>query len=103
MPATLQSRRRWPATALILSAFLVLTGCRPASDYKQSEGPPVSGAPEICTKSCNSEFDACMDQFASGPSATSNSGIQRDDPSSMFTGDARCSYDLKSCLKRCPG
>jgi hypothetical protein len=83
----------------LVAILLLLAGCQGAGDTKPVPGPPVSGVPASCERSCNSEYDACMDRFSAVP------GAQRlgrpDDPTNMMGPNGVCPDQLKSCLKRC--
>ena len=83
----------------VLIMMFLLAGCQAAGDSRQSAGTPVSGVPVSCERTCNSEYDACMDRFSAIPGAQRMS--RPDDPTSLEGPNGVCPDQLKSCLKRC--
>jgi hypothetical protein len=61
---------------------------------------PVSGLPESCERSCNAEYDACMDRF-SGVSGGPGLGRHEDDATASLGPNDICPDQLKSCKRRC--
>jgi hypothetical protein len=78
-------------------ALLLATGCQSGSgslsSYGATASAPASGVPASCERTCNPEYDSCMDRFG-GTGATSTT-------TSLSPNDV-CPDQLKSCLRRCP-
>lgn len=88
----------------LFASFLLLAtlaGCVsgvPKTDtYTGSDGVVTSVATdrEICERSCNADYNRCVDSGAAHRSISGNA------PSELFGAKADCRADLKRCLPRC--
>jgi hypothetical protein len=89
--------------ALFSLMVLGAAGCQFGGPAGSGGAPAVSSGqePVTCARTCNSEYDACMDRF-SGTGAGSGAGTRSDDPASNLGGpNDVCPDQLKTCLKRC--
>jgi len=92
---------RLTSAALGLLLALSLASCiSPTRDDRGLPDDSGKTSREICTESCNRDYDICGD--SSSASTTTGLESQRLVPG-MFGTSAGCSDDLRDCLKDCRG
>jgi hypothetical protein len=76
------------------AALLLVTGCQSGgvSSYGTTASAPASGVPANCERTCNSEYDSCMDRFGGTGGGSSSASLNPNDV---------CPDQLKACLRRC--
>ena len=90
-------------TRLILLSLTVgmlaacISGKRPPETYTAQDGKTtiIESDAEMCKRSCNEDYDRCMDSHA----AQDNSGING--PSGVFGASGDCRSDLQKCMPTC--
>ena len=94
--------RTAPAVRYSLIVALLLVAACKGGDNSPIASPPTSenplkGVSVGCERTCNSEYDACMDRFSGGGGL----GRHQDGSNAMLGPNDVCPDQLKSCLKRC--
>jgi len=87
---------------LMIAIVGMLSGCisgvKPADTYTSRDGKTtvIESDKEMCTHSCNDDYDRCMETRAAGEN---NSGING--PSGVFGASGDCRNALQHCLPGC--
>jgi hypothetical protein len=63
-------------------------------------GESSPGAPRTCERTCNSQYDSCMDRFA-GAQPEGSPGALHDTGNMTLAPNNVCPDQLKSCLRSC--
>ncbi len=84
---------------LIFVALLALAGCggNPPAPPGVVSSPATS---PTCERTCNTEYDTCMDRFAGAGASTGMSHGSLEQSSALGPNDV-CPDQLKACLRRC--
>ncbi|MDE2029346.1 MAG: hypothetical protein KGI97_02160 [Alphaproteobacteria bacterium] len=76
-----------------------ISGVKPPDTYVGKDGKTtiIESDREMCRRSCNDDYERCMDSTA----ASTNNGLSA--PSGVFGASGECRSDLTDCLKSCLG
>ena len=77
------------------AALFLLAGCEGGSgisSYGATASAPATGVPASCERTCNSEYDSCMDRGGGAGASSSGEPLSPNDV---------CPDQLKACLRRC--
>jgi hypothetical protein len=84
----------------LAAVFLLVAGCQSGVGIAPSSGPRSQIGPQSCERSCNGQYDACMDRGSTSAGPSGMGGHMDGGSLAADPGDV-CPDQLKTCLKRC--